>query len=122
MPFSKSALETYVKTLFFFSVDFFLFCFVFLCVCVHHMMAKLCRSPFLRLYLSEIETQFKGKFSMTRFCICFFFSLECVSTYLILVKQYFHLQIRNLHSFCYADAAIVLKIRRNTGTVSILNQ
>lgn len=42
---------------------------------LHHMMVKLCRSPFLRLYLSEIETQFKGNFSMTRFCICFFFSL-----------------------------------------------
>ncbi|KAF3967417.1 hypothetical protein CMV_008584 [Castanea mollissima] len=27
-------------------------------------------SPFLRLYLSEIETQFKGKFSMTRCCNC----------------------------------------------------
>ena len=77
MPFSKSALETYVKTFFFFfqlTFFFFFFCFVF-CVCVYHMMAKLCRSPFLRLYLSEIETQFKGIFSMTRFCICFFFSL-----------------------------------------------
>ncbi|KAM3683367.1 hypothetical protein ACJW31_12G142000 [Castanea mollissima] len=27
-------------------------------------------SPFLRLYLSEIETQFKGNFSMTRCCNC----------------------------------------------------
>nr|POE76457.1 hypothetical protein CFP56_56210 [Quercus suber] len=30
--------------------------------------------------------------------------------------------LRNLHLFCYADAAIVLKIRRNTRTVNLLRE
>lgn len=47
------------------------------CFAFHLKMVKICRSPLLRLYLSEMETQFKGKFSVIRFCICIFFSPQC---------------------------------------------